>query len=77
MVAISTKVMERIHNCGPVDTDGLINCGRNATKNTIPFGFSAVTSQVVPNSFHLESGILVGLSVAMAVVLVSNNRMPR
>ena len=42
-VAKTTKVVARIHNCGPTLALGFKNWGRNATKNTIPFGLSAVT----------------------------------
>ena len=75
-VANKTNVVERIQSCGHAGSDVLINCGRKATKNIIPFGFKAVTSQVFPNSFHLESRSP-AFSTVGGVAPDINNLMPR
>ena len=41
--ASATKVMDSSHSCGVKGASALMNCGKNAMKKIMPFGFSAVT----------------------------------
>ena len=47
MVASTTKVIPRIHSCGPAGWAALMNCGNRAMKKTMLFGFSAVTMKAL------------------------------
>jgi len=75
-VAITTKVAARIHSWRATSAPGSMNCGRKATKNTMPFGFSAVTSQVFANSRQRERGAA-GASAAVDEMPARSSRTPR
>ena len=49
MMAMHTNVAASTQSCKAMGPPGVVNCGRKATKNTMPLGLSAVTSQVLTN----------------------------
>ena len=75
-VARITKVVDRIHNCCATGLSAVMNCGRKATKKIMPLGLSAVTSQVLANSRHLEPGAL-GVAISRGEKPARSSLMPR
>jgi hypothetical protein len=56
IAASTTNVTDSTQSCIRTSPAGFRNCGRNATKNTIPFGLSAVTRYVFAKSRQREPG---------------------
>src|SRR5262245_32222680 len=75
-IANATKVAASTQSWVPTLPVGLMNCGRNATKNTMPLGFRAVTRYVFANNRRSEPGTT-GDANADADVPVRRSLIPR